>query len=83
MCLTMPARVLAVENGLAVVAVSGRRRRAAIRFVPDIAPGEHVLVGIGEVLARLTEEEAASLAGDMASMAGAPPSRALREGDQR
>lgn len=66
MCLTVPARVLAVEDGMAVVDMAGRRRRTATRLLPDVAPGDHVLVGLGEILARLTPAEAASIADDIA-----------------
>lgn len=82
MCLTVPARVLAVEDGTAVIDMAGRRRRAATRLLSDVAPGDHVLVGLGEILARLTPEEAASMADDLARVSTRPPANPPTEGER-
>lgn len=70
MCLTLPARIIAVDQGEAVVEIDGQRRRAKTRFVPDVTPGEHVLVGLGVVLARLSADEAKRLAADLEILTG-------------
>ena len=68
MCLTFPARILAVDDGALVVDYTGRRRRVDRRLVPDVRPGEDVLVGLGQILARLTVDEATAMASDLASV---------------
>lgn len=61
MCIAFPARVLAVDDAGATLDQAGRRRRASLLLVPDIAPGDWVIVGSGAVLRRLEPAEAQSL----------------------
>ena len=61
MCRTTVGEVLAVEDGVAVVDLNGVRRNAISLMVPDLAPGELVLVGLGTVLGRVTPEDRAAL----------------------
>ncbi len=61
MCRTSVGVVLAVEDGVAVVDLDGIRRNAISLTVPDLVPGELVLVGLGAVLGRVTPEDRAAL----------------------
>ena len=61
MCLTAPARVLAVDGDFAVVDLDGVTRHASLVLVPDIAAGDWVLVAAGLVLETLTEAEVMEL----------------------
>jgi hydrogenase expression/formation protein HypC len=61
MCLTAPARVLSVEEGVAVVELDGRRRRALLAVATAIGPGDWVMVGAGMVLRRLDPADAAAI----------------------
>jgi len=58
MCLTAPARVIAVDANGATVLLGGRERRASTLLRPDTAVGDWVLVGAGTILERLSDEEA-------------------------
>lgn len=59
MCLGIPGRVVEPpRDGLARVDVSGVRREVSVAFVPDVVPGDWVLVHVGFALARVDEEEA-------------------------
>jgi hypothetical protein len=62
MCQTTIGRVLAVEGGVAEVDLDGRRRQAIALSVPDLAPAELVLVGLGTILGRVGADDAAALA---------------------
>lgn len=62
MCLTAPARVLAVDDTGATVLVSGRRLRASTLVVPEAVVGDWVIVAAGTIVQRLTENEATELA---------------------
>ncbi len=53
MCRSTIGRVISVEDGYAVVDLEGVRRRASTLLVPDIGPGELVLIGLGSVLGRV------------------------------
>lgn len=50
MCLTAPARVLAVDGPWAVIDLDGVTRRASLTLVPEVAVGDWVLVTAGLVL---------------------------------
>lgn len=60
MCLTQPATVLARFDNEVLVEVDGRNRLVANLVVPDLRVGDEVLVGLGNVLARITDAEAAA-----------------------
>jgi hydrogenase assembly chaperone HypC/HupF len=62
MCLTMPARVLAVDTDFALVEGGGRRRRASTLLTPHLKPGEWVVIGSGAVLRRITAAQAKDMA---------------------
>lgn len=61
MCRTTIGEVVAVEDGVAVVDLDGVRRRAISLTVPDLVPGELVLVGLGTVLGRVMPEDRVAL----------------------
>lgn len=58
MCLTAPARVIAVDADGATVLLGGRERRASTLVRPDTAVGDWVVVGAGTILERISDEEA-------------------------
>ena len=50
MCVTYPGRVLEVSDAIALVEIDGRRRRASLLLVPEVAVGDWVIVATGTVL---------------------------------
>lgn len=54
MCLTMPARVIAVDGRWAEVEVDGVTRRASILPVPDVKQGDWGILAAGNII-RLIE----------------------------
>lgn len=58
MCVSYPARVVAIDAAGATVEQDGRRRRASLLVTPDVVPGDWVVVGAGAVLRRLDPAEA-------------------------
>lgn len=62
MCLTAPAQVLAVDAEGATVLLGGRERRASTLVVPDVRPGDWVVVAAGTILERIDQAEAAHIA---------------------
>lgn len=59
MCVAIPGRVLSVDEDGALVEVRGRRRRASTVLLPDVRPGEPVLIANGMIVERLSEDESA------------------------
>ena len=70
MRLTQPATVLARLGEQVLVQVNGRDMLAENRVVPDLRPGDYVLIGAGCVIERLTGAEVERL------RAGLPTPRA-------
>ena len=61
MCLAIPGKVLAVEEGvgrMAKVQFGGITRTASLDLVPEAGVGDYVLVHVGFAISRIDEEEA-------------------------
>jgi hydrogenase expression/formation protein HypC len=65
MCLSVPGKVMDIarEHDLLMgkVDFGGVYRRVCLEHVPDVQPGEYVLVHVGFALARIDEAEARSI----------------------
>lgn len=58
MCLTLPGRVIEVDEGSALVELDGRRRRASTLLHPGVQAGDWVFVAAGTIIERLDPSEA-------------------------
>ncbi|MEZ5021406.1 MAG: HypC/HybG/HupF family hydrogenase formation chaperone [Bacteroidales bacterium] len=58
MCLSLPAKVLAIEGDMAEVSVGGAVFRAGLQMVEGVKPGDYVLLHAGFAIEKLKEEEA-------------------------
>jgi hydrogenase expression/formation protein HypC len=61
MCVTYPGQVLEVGDDSALVEIEGRRRRASLLLVPEVAVGDWVIVATGTVLEIVDPEEATEM----------------------
>jgi hydrogenase expression/formation protein HypC len=66
MCLAIPGRVIELlpeRDGLAqgVVEFAGLRRTICLACVPEVVPGDHVIVHAGLAISRLDADEAERL----------------------
>ena len=59
MCLAVPAKVISIEGDQARVELGGVRRAVSVLLVPDVAPGQYVLVHAGFAIQVLDAGEAA------------------------
>lgn len=73
MCRTTVGRVLAIEDGEVLVDLDGLHRRALSLLVPDLAPGDLVLVGLGTVLGRVDPDDRDALDHIHQAAGTAPP----------
>jgi hypothetical protein len=62
MCLTAVGTVVAREGDEAVVRTDEGLLRCSALIAPESLPGDHVLVGLGAILRRLTPDEATDIA---------------------
>ncbi len=58
MCLAVPGKIEAMEEGVAVVDIGGNRIRAMAALVPEAVVGDWVLVHAGLAVTVMSDEEA-------------------------
>jgi hydrogenase assembly chaperone HypC/HupF len=62
MCLAIPGRVLSIQTGttplMGRVSFSGIEKDICLEWMPDVKPGEYVIVHVGFAISKLDEEEA-------------------------
>lgn len=56
MCVGLPAKVVRIQDGMALVDASGARREVSAELLSDIAPGDYVMVHAGVAIAKITED---------------------------
>ena len=57
MCVGLSARVIAVEDDIALVDASGARRQVSAELLDDLEPGDYVMVHAGIAIAKITGEK--------------------------
>ncbi|MBR0309047.1 MAG: HypC/HybG/HupF family hydrogenase formation chaperone [Mogibacterium sp.] len=59
MCVGLPARVVNVKNGMALVDASGARREVSAELIEELDPGDYVMVHAGVAIAKITSDDEA------------------------
>jgi hydrogenase expression/formation protein HypC len=75
MCLGVPGKITAVENGMVrmgTVDFDGSFLEVCLAYVPEAGPGDYVLVHAGFALAQLDEEQAARTLDTLRALGDAP-----------
>ncbi len=57
MCVGLPAKVVSLKNGMAVVDASGAKREVSAELLDELEPGDYVMVHAGIAIAKITEED--------------------------
>ncbi|MBQ6392891.1 MAG: HypC/HybG/HupF family hydrogenase formation chaperone [Eubacterium sp.] len=57
MCVGLPAKILTMKDGMAVVDAHGAKREISAELLEDLEPGDYVMVHAGIAIAKITEEE--------------------------
>ena len=79
MCVAVPGKVITSEEGQALVDVNGVSRRVSCVGLPDVRPGDFVLVSLGMAVERISEGEARALQSLWADVAAAQDRLMRRE----
>jgi hydrogenase expression/formation protein HypC len=58
MCLSVPGKVVEIQNNMAKVEVGGVLREVSMDVCPDAAVGDYVLIHTGFAIQKLDEKEA-------------------------
>ena len=68
MCVGLPARVMSMKDGMAVVDASGAKKEISASLLENLEPGDYVMVHAGMAIAKIgsdEEEEADQLLEDL------------------
>lgn len=57
MCVGLPAKVIKITNGTAIVDASGARREVSAELLDELDPGDYVMVHAGIAIARITSDD--------------------------
>ena len=57
MCVGLPARVVTVRDGMALVDASGAKREVSAELIDQLDPGDYVMVHAGVASAKITADE--------------------------
>lgn len=57
MCVGLSARVVKVQDGMALIDANGAKREVSSRMLKDLEPGDYVMVHAGIAIAKITEDE--------------------------
>lgn len=57
MCVGLPAKVVNIKNGMALVDASGARREVSAELLEDLDPGDYVMVHAGLAIAKITSDD--------------------------
>ncbi|MGE1062096.1 HypC/HybG/HupF family hydrogenase formation chaperone [Megasphaera paucivorans] len=57
MCVGLPARVIRIKDGIALVDASGAKREISAELLDDLDPGDYVMVHAGLAIAKITNND--------------------------
>ena len=57
MCVGLSAKVVRIQDGMAMVDASGAKKEISVQLLNDVEPGDYVMVHAGIAIARITDED--------------------------
>ena len=58
MCVGLPAKVVNIEDGMAVVDATGAKRKISVELLDELNPGDYVMIHAGIAIAKIDADEA-------------------------
>ena len=59
MCVGLPARVVSVSDGTAIIDANGAKRDVRAELLDDLEPGDYVMVHAGVAIAKINSDDEA------------------------
>lgn len=77
MCLAIPGKIVSIDNSnpdlkMAKVDFAGVMKNVCVEWLPDVQPGEYVLVHVGFALNKIDVEDAEKTLADLRAMGDLP-----------
>lgn len=57
MCVGLPAKVVKVRDGMAVIDASGAKREVSAELIDELEPGDYVMIHAGIAIAKITDDD--------------------------
>lgn len=57
MCVGISAKVVSIDEGTAVIDMSGAKRKISADLIEDLEPGDYVMVHAGTAIAKITDSD--------------------------
>lgn len=57
MCVGLPAKVVNIKDGVAVIDASGAKREVSAELIDELEPGDYVMVHAGIAIAKITSDD--------------------------
>ena len=57
MCVGLSAKVVRIQDGMAMVDADGARREISVPLMDDLEPGDYVMVHAGIAISKITDED--------------------------
>lgn len=57
MCVGISAKVIDLQDGVAIVDAGGARRSVSAELLDELEPGDYVMVHAGSAIAKITDED--------------------------
>ncbi|WP_123053930.1 HypC/HybG/HupF family hydrogenase formation chaperone [Clostridium sp. JN-1] len=57
MCVGLPAKVVKIKEGTAVIDASGAKREVSSELIDELEPGDYVMVHAGIAIAKITNDD--------------------------
>ena len=57
MCVGLSAKVVRIQDGMALVDASGAKREVSAELLNDLEPGDYVMVHAGIAISKITDED--------------------------
>ena len=57
MCVGLSAKVVKINDGVAIIDAGGEKREISSQLIEDLEPGDYVMVHAGVAIAKITDED--------------------------
>jgi len=57
MCVGLPARVVKVKEGMAIIDALGAKREVSVELLDKLEPGDYVMIHAGIAIAKITNDD--------------------------
>ena len=57
MCVGLPARVVKIKEGMAIIDALGAKREVSVELLDELEPGDYVMIHAGIAIAKITNDD--------------------------